>query len=86
MMPLRSGPMGAKPFRINPSPAGTRGTTDGEKASPWPGQGIVQAQRTGGPLPNPADIQDAALHGHSPAIPWPKDGESTAKKPFKTTK
>lgn len=78
--------MAKAPFRVTSKGPGTKGTTDGSKASPWPGSAIVQAQRTGGPLPDPQQLQGEATHGHSPRIPWPQDGESAGKRPFKNTK
>lgn len=71
---------GKLPFRVT-SPAPKGGTTDGEKAAPWPGKGIVRAQREGGPLPNPADITAADLHGHSPVMP--REPVDNGPKPFK---
>jgi hypothetical protein len=78
--------MAGKPFVVNSSGAPRGGTVDGEKASPWPGKAVTQAQRSGGPLPTPAQIADADRHGHSPLIPWPKEQESQGPKPFKLGK
>lgn len=72
-----------RPFRVEPAPKG-KPSTDGEKAAGWPGQGVVRAQREGGPLPDPADVAQEQLHGHSPRIPWP--AAQNGPKPFKNTR
>jgi hypothetical protein len=75
-----------RPFRVNEASPGTKGITDGEKAAPWPGNALHQAQRNGGPVPDPADLKAAGSHGHSPEIPWPTDAETAGKRPFKLGK
>lgn len=69
-----------RPFTVT-TPAKKGGTTDGEKPAPYPGKGIVRAQREGGPLPTNQEITQADLHGHSPVMP--RTPVDNGPKPFK---
>jgi len=56
-----------------------------QRPSPQPGVGVVQANKTGGPLATPSTYKDEGQgHGHSPQIPWPADRPlENGGKPFK---
>lgn len=60
--------------------ADARRMGDGEKAQPL--QQLDPAHR----LSTPSELREETAHGHSPIIPWPKEGESQNRSPFKNLK
>lgn len=85
------------PFRLNGAPA-TNISAPAKPAAPEPGAAAKKAAQTGEYLVDAGnevglvghdvgELEEAGVDGQAPkrapALPWPKDGETAGKRPFK---